>query len=76
MAATMTDHECLLRIVSETLGGEVVWNVVVSKVERVELLAIDKGNAEQLAHGIAKLIDRHAISGAKVVWARRECNDE
>jgi hypothetical protein len=56
--------ECLLRIVSETLGGEVVWNVVVSKVE---LLAIDKGNAEQLANGIAKLICRHTISDAGVV---------
>jgi hypothetical protein len=50
---------------TETFGDEVVWNVVVSKIE---LLAIDRDNAEQLATGIAKLIDRHTISDAKVVW--------
>jgi hypothetical protein len=61
----MIDRKCLLRIASETFGDEVVWNVVVSKVE---LLAIDKGNAEQLANGIAKLICGHTISDAKVVW--------
>jgi hypothetical protein len=57
----MTDHKHLLRIVSDTLGDEVVWNVVVSKFE---LLAIDKGNAKQLANAIAKLIDKHTISNA------------
>jgi hypothetical protein len=69
----MTHHKCLLRIVSETLGDEVVWNVIVSKVE---LLAIDKSNAQQLANGIAKLIGKHAINGAKVVSTERECNDQ
>jgi hypothetical protein len=55
----MTDHKLLLRIVSETFGEDVVCNVVVSKVELL---------AEQLANCIAKLIRRHTISDAKVVW--------
>jgi len=61
----MTDRKYVLRIVSDTLtDGSKVWNVMVGQFE---LLAVDKENAMQLAESIARLIDRHTISEAKVV---------
>lgn len=55
-----------LRICFDELSdGFRMWNVI---VEPPALLAIDRDHAEQLANGIARLIDRHTIGNAKVVW--------